>query len=226
MSPHDPPTSDCTKTADEPPAGSIAAPWMPEHSAGAHPNRRKTDPANATASTEVRCNRPEPHQRESRRVFSRVAALLCAVVIAALAVAHASGYLTTVIVAGNSMEPAMHGGDLAIASAPGEYNVGDAVVLVVPEGEPGAGQRVVHRIISTDDGVIRTQGDNRDTADMWAITTADIKGRVAVVLDSAGLLHFLQNPLVIGGLAAVVTLAFLAPSLAPSGGDQPRRRRG
>ncbi len=86
------------------------------------------------------------------------------------------GRTTYAMVAGTSMEPLLHTGDLAIARASSSYGVGDLIVFRVDAGT----QRglVIHRILSGDaTSGWRTQGDNRREPDPWVVPTSAIAGR-------------------------------------------------
>src|SRR5688500_12875501 len=66
-----------------------------------------------------------------------------------------------VIVSGQSMEPAMHGGDFVVVRRQPTYRVGDVVSYRIPMGE-FIGRRIIHRIVggSATDGFI-LRGDNK-----------------------------------------------------------------
>lgn len=122
-----------------------------------------------------------------------------------------AGYL---IVAGVSMEPAFHTGDLAITQWRAEYQVGDIVAFSAEGG------LVIHRIVGGDavQG-FTTQGDNRELPDPWRPRPDDIVGASWVCLPGAGnALAFVRQPAVLAGLAAAVAF-FLAFTAGP-----PRRR--
>ncbi len=71
-----------------------------------------------------------------------------------------------IIVQGTSMEPMYHSGDLLYARKSVNYAPGDVAVYTIPEGDPGSGALVVHRIVSEDAaGRYRFKGDNRESLD-------------------------------------------------------------
>lgn len=131
-----------------------------------------------------------------------------AAAIAALFVlwpARFGGATTVVTVSGTSMQPTYHTGDVLIARRRSHYSVGDVVVYRVPVGQPGAGQLVVHRVISTpSDGTLVLKGDNRALPDDIHPGAADLVG--AVTVDLGGLVGRLLRlgPSIVVGLACAV----------------------
>jgi signal peptidase I len=119
--------------------------------------------------------------RPSRRTVQRVASftVLAAIVGCALLVwpGFLHGGTAYVIVSGNSMEPTLHGGDLVLTVRRSSYDVGDVVAYRIPEGQPGAGVLVIHRIVggSASSGYIM-QGDNRAGRDPWRPRPRDVVG--------------------------------------------------
>lgn len=107
-------------------------------------------------------------------------------------------------VAGHSMDPTLHNGDLAVVQKHSSYSPGDIVVFRVPKGEPGEGAIVIHRLVggSAEEG-FTTQGDNSETVDRWRPTKDDMVGRLWFSIPRAGrVLAFLQGPLRLAGLAS------------------------
>lgn len=118
--------------------------------------------------------------------------------------AQLGGNLSLVVVSGHSMDGTYRSGDLLFAWPAAEYAAGDVVVYRVPGGEPASGLRVVHRIVDVQDGRFTTQGDNRDTTDIWTPTAADVDGRPFMVLPAGGLvLRWLLSPIALALVAAV-----------------------
>lgn len=93
-----------------------------------------------------------------------------------------------VIVSGHSMEPTLSTGDLAVVVRHASYSRGDVVAYHVPDGEPGAGAVVIHRVVggSGRTGYV-TQGDNRDGRDTWRPKAEDVIGTMAFQIPGAGL---------------------------------------
>jgi len=122
----------------------------------------------------------------------------------------ATGYLQ---VSGTSMEPGMHGGDLALTRRRAAYVPGDVVAFRVPEGDVGEGAVVIHRITggSARAGFV-TRGDNRDADDPWRPRQEDVVGKLWVHVPGAGRwLATMRRPPVLAALAAALTLVFWSP---------------
>jgi signal peptidase I len=129
--------------------------------------------------------------------------LVAAVVVVAWP-AQLGGNLSLVVVSGHSMDGTYHTGDLLLTWPQAGYDTGDVVVYRVPDGEPASGLRVVHRIVGTQDGHFTTQGDNRDTTDIWAPTSADVDGRPFLRVPAGGLaLRWLFSPIALALVSAV-----------------------
>jgi signal peptidase I len=122
------------------------------------------------------------------------------------------GSLGTTVVSGQSMEPTFWTGDLVVTWRTGDYEVGDAVVYQVPEGEPGEGLHVVHRVVEqTDQGFVML-GDNNDEPDLWTPTSDDVLGEVVLHVPEGGRwMRLLLSPLALALLCGVlVTLAVVS----------------
>ncbi|MGB7818645.1 MAG: signal peptidase I [Ornithinibacter sp.] len=144
-----------------------------------------------------------------RRILSILALTVGAVLWALLLRPTALGGPTTlVIVSGTSMEPTLHGGDLVVTRARGSYDVGDVVTFRVPEGGPGAGDLVIHRLTGgTPEGGFTTQGDNRDRPDDWTPTEDDVVGSEWFAVPGAGsVLARLHDPTLLAALAGGMTV--------------------
>ncbi len=97
--------------------------------------------------------------------------------------ARLGGRAVLVVVHGSSMEPTYHGGDLLYARTTDHFETGQAAVFKLPDGEPGAGQLVVHRIQGrTADGRYIMQGDNRPLDDGALPAARDLVARPVVDL--------------------------------------------
>lgn len=126
------------------------------------------------------------------------------------------GPATYVVVSGNSMEPLLSDGDLVVLRERSEYVIGDVVTFAVPEGEPGAGTLVIHRLVAAEGGAFVPQGDNRDRVDRWRPTTEDIRGSLWIHIPGGGrvLIQLLRPPIVAavaGGLATLWLLTRESP---------------
>jgi signal peptidase len=132
------------------------------------------------------------------------------------------GSSTLVVVRGDSMLPTYRNGDLVVARATGGYHAGDVVVYRVPDGQPGAGSLIIHRLREVAaDGTIVVRGDNRDADDAFGATRADIVGSARLRLPAGGLVLFILSrwwmfAVVVG--AAVTTL--LWPARPPRAADE------
>ena len=136
------------------------------------------------------------------------------------------GPASYVMVTGMSMEPRMHTDDLIVTRRDGGYRRGDIVAFRVPEGEPGAGATVIHRVVGGNgiDGYV-TRGDNRELSDQWHPTDAEVEGRMLFLVPKAGaVIAFVRAPLGIALIAAV--LVFLVIVLDKSSGSPAPSVRG
>jgi signal peptidase len=121
------------------------------------------------------------------------------VVLAAVSVLAAfqlvGGPARYVIVSGNSMEPTLGSGDLALLVRHDSYRRGDVVAYHVPQGDPGAGAVVIHRVIGGSDraGYV-TEGDNRNGRDDWRPKPDDVIGKMVFQVPRGGLV-----PATLGG---------------------------
>jgi signal peptidase len=149
--------------------------------------------------------------------------ILVAIVIGAWAAllrpAFLGGPTNYVMVSGISMEPRMHTGDLVIATRRDAYHRGDVVAFHVPEGEPGAGATVIHRVTggNGEDGYI-TKGDNRAQADHWRPTDDDIQGAMWIMVPKGGtVISFLRSPIGIALAAGVMVFLMFVLDGRPDG---------
>ena len=108
------------------------------------------------------------------------------------------------------------GGDLLVAREDDGYAVGDVIIFDVPGGGPGAGMRVVHRIVGTvpsDFGMIyTTRGDARDDDDQWQIHDQDVLGKITIHLPHSGeVVASVTDPKVVAVVAGVLVTLLLWP---------------
>jgi signal peptidase I len=119
--------------------------------------------------------------RTTRRWTSTLtrAALLVAVAAAwvLLAPSRFGGQTAYVIVAGASMEPTLHQGDLVLARPAPSYEVGEVVTYHHPQVGP-----VIHRIIDRQGSHYTLQGDANAWIDSYAPTGAEIVGQSWLVV--------------------------------------------
>ncbi|MGS0684465.1 signal peptidase I [Nakamurella sp. GG22] len=165
-----------------------------------------------------------------RVLFGALWAVMLAVAVLAWPVLF-GGLTGYTIVSGRSMEPAYHGGDLLITRSQQRYQVGQIVVYTVPAGEPGAGYKVVHRLIggsgAPNAAGWTTKGDNNSSEDPWTPHDSDIQGAVQVNVSYGGIVLLqARNPLLYCFLGALAVGRILWPkpdrgTAAPR--DSPRR---
>lgn len=118
------------------------------------------------------------------------------------------GKTTYIVVKGVSMRPDYVTGDIVVVRPADSYEVGDVVVYAVPDGEVGAGDLVMHRIIAiAADGRYVIQGDNRDEPDDFEIYDDDVVGKQRLHIPHVAIIAgIVLRWWVIG---AIVGLAFL-----------------
>jgi signal peptidase len=129
------------------------------------------------------------------------------------------GSSTLVKVSGSGMEPTLRDGDLAVVRERASYGPGDVVALNVPQ-EDGSSAIVVRRIVggSASSGFV-VRGDDRDAADPWHPGHERVIGQVWFRVAAGGrLLGWLQQPVALAGLAALVIVTFVL-----AGGRSTRR---
>ncbi len=113
------------------------------------------------------------------------------------------------VVEGVSMQSTLYDGDLVITRHHDSYHVGEVIAYRVPDGNPNAGLRVVHRIVggSAEEGYV-TQGDNRDEMDPWRPRPDDVMGSVALRIPSAGsVIEVLREPPMFAWFVGSILLA-------------------
>lgn len=132
------------------------------------------------------------------------------------------GLFSITIVAGTSMEPALNLGD-AVVTWKEPVSLGDVVLFRVPDGEFGAGNPVLHRVVDRDSEGWVTQGDNTSTPDQWRPTNADMVGVAKFRIPWAGrAIAILRSWWFIAGLAGLA-VGFLFWPEARGAGQAPSR---
>jgi signal peptidase len=114
-------------------------------------------------------------------------------------------------VSGVSMLPTLETGDFVVVQKADHYEAGEILAYRVPEGEPGAGAIVIHRLVggSANDGFVM-QGDNKKQPDDWHPKADDVVGHLWVMVPGAGgAVALLRNPTVLAPLAAGATVFFI-----------------
>ena len=161
-------------------------------------------------------------RRSPRTLAWWVATLSMAVltlIAAALATVYLSAPLSAAVVAGDSMEPGIHRGDLVLTRQTAEYREGE----VVAYQHPDLGL-LLHRIVGRrDDGRLILQGDNNPRPDSYEPLPSEVTGRLFVAVPAAGdYVRRLQDPKVLAAFAATAAILVSLPVL----GNEERRGRG
>lgn len=110
---------------------------------------------------------------------------------------------TPTVVSGDSMEPSIRSGDVALtASESGPFEVGVVVVF-----DQGAG-RVIHRIVEVEsDGSYRTRGDANVSADGQSVSPDQIVGTGRLLVPFVGLpVHWARTGAVVPALLWSLTV--------------------
>jgi signal peptidase I len=120
---------------------------------------------------------------------------------------------------GNSMEPLLHKGDLALIRPSSHYRVHEIVLYE----SPVLHRPVLHRIIAIDDGRYFFKGDHNDFIDPGSATRSELLGRLWFHVPRAGsAMSFIGAP---SHAAIIAGLAALLVALAGAGRAHRRRRR-
>ncbi len=129
-------------------------------------------------------------------------------------------------ITGNSMEPMLTEGDLALVRSQGEYDPGDVVAYNSEE----LGHVVLHRIVSQEGDAFVMKGDNNDWLDSERPTEDQILGELWVNVPSAGsIMQKIREPkvasiLVVLTAAIYLGLAKLRRGRAGNGAGRERRK--
>lgn len=137
-----------------------------------------------------------------RRITIGLLVVMLGAAVAAGVQLHRAGYRAYIVHTG-SMTGSYDTGDL-VFDKPGSpttrYHVGQ--VISYPHASP-EGALVTHRIVSVQDGVIRTKGDANKVADTWTTRPDQVKGVVTASLPKGGYaVYFFKQP---AGDAAAMT---------------------
>jgi signal peptidase I len=164
--------------------------------------------------TEVSASSPDRPIAKARPIGRLIDRMLTSLIVALAVVAVGIGILAFVAnlhfqtVTSGSMRPAVSPGDMAITQAvpASSLRVGDVIVFFPPASST---EPVMHRIVSLDNGVIKTRGDANNVDDPWQVTlTGTTAYRLVAVVPFLGWLTELQGPaLIVAGL--LVGLAIL-----------------
>ncbi len=164
-----------------------------------------------------------------RAVVESSAPTMFATILAGLAVvsyvffgpANIGGPLVYMVTSGNSMQPYLHRGDLAIVQTSHSAAVGEIHAYLSTQ----TGQRVLHRVIGTVDDRFIFKGDNNSWIDSSEPNGSELIGKLWFRLPGAGgLLEWLRTPLhsalLVGGMTAMTAYQAAKPTKRsdPSGG--------
>jgi signal peptidase I len=113
------------------------------------------------------------------------------------------GSASYAIVAGSSMEPRLHHGDLVVARSRSHYAIGDAVVYHNAQLD----QNVLHRIIGRDGSRFVFKGDNNGFVDPTHPQQSDLLGSLWFTVPGLGsVVEWLRVPLHAALIAALASL--------------------
>lgn len=118
------------------------------------------------------------------------------------------GGVSTAVVSGDSMEPTLHDGDLAVLRHDGSPSTGDLVLFDL------GGGWVVHRLAAGDPETgWSTRGDGNDFTDRWVVHADDVRGRYWFSLPGVGhaVLWLRSHAMAIGALIASPFLVGFLP---------------
>lgn len=161
---------------------------------------------------------PAPGPRHARRRRDRVRSVVHWILFIACVLvlwpAKWGGFTGLIIVQGQSMEPTYSTGDVVITLRQSTYEVGDVISYAVPDGQPGAGANVIHRVYSVDTSgefpIYTTIGDNNDTADQWAIPPENVRGAAITVIPGLGtIITPAMLPYVLAGCVGLIVTVVL-----------------
>ena len=181
------------------------------------------------ADGKLRCGWPERHEEsftelapsppdrpvaKARLIGRLIDRLLTSLIVTLAVVAVGIGILVFVAnlhfqtVTSGSMRPTVSPGDMVITQTvpANSLRVGDVIVFFPPASST---EPVMHRIVSLDNGVIKTRGDANNVDDPWQVMlTGTTAYRLVAVVPFLGWLTELQRPaLIVAGL--LVGLAIL-----------------
>ena len=123
------------------------------------------------------------------------------------------GQAIYIMVAGNSMEPGIHNGDLVIARPRSDYQVGDIVTYRNAE----LGRLVLHRIIGQESGRFIFQGDNNSWVDSYRPTREEMIGKAWIQIPLGGqIIQWLRLPINMAIIAGTIAIFFMATLLGSS----------
>src|SRR5689334_691498 len=127
----------------------------------------------------------------ARRSWTLLKVVLGIVAVVAWAIylrpAVLGGRAAFIPVKGISMTPTLRSGDLVLLRRSSSYHTGEIIAFDVPQGQPDAGKRVIHRIVSgsADSGFV-TKGDYNAGKDPWTVPLSTVIGRYQLRIPRIG----------------------------------------
>jgi signal peptidase len=177
-----------------------------------------TPPVLKSAQSPELSRRSRPSSRAIKKKRRRTGENIIAAVVFVFSLlllwpAQFGGMTGLTVVNGHSMEPTYATNDVVVTMRAPAYAVNDIVTYVIPEGQPGEGGRVIHRIRTvehTSNGDrLTTQGDNNADVDPWIISSSDVLGKAVFQAPNMGnLVGTKVNPFLVGGVAAALFVMF------------------
>jgi signal peptidase len=141
----------------------------------------------------------------TRPFKSALIVVLMAAVWVIFAPVQFGGSVTYVMVAGASMEPELHQGDLVVTRQASSYEVGDITTYQHPQVGP-----VIHRIIEREGSNYTLKGDNNDWIDSYQPANAEILGKSWLYIPGAAeKLLWLRTPVGLSLLSLSIGIMFI-----------------
>lgn len=135
------------------------------------------------------------------------------------------GRFGIVMVAGTSMEPTYVLGD-AVITWQQPVEIGDVILYRVPEGDFGAGNPVIHRVVGGSRSGWVTQGDNSKAPDEWVPANSEVLGVARFHIPFGGrVLAVMRSWLFIALMGGVATGLLLWPDARDDEQVDPRSIR-
>jgi signal peptidase I len=159
----------------------------------------------------------------NRLATAAAGVVVLAVVWTFLAPPQLGGSTSYAVIAGTSMEPHLHRGDLVLARGQGSYAVGDAVVYRSSD----LGRSVLHRVIAREGPRFVFKGDNNTFVDPVRPEQHDLVGRLWIRVPRAGgWLEWLRAPLHAAILVGLAALLAFGRGVRPAETERRRPNRG
>ncbi|MBN1452121.1 MAG: signal peptidase I [Anaerolineales bacterium] len=141
------------------------------------------------------------YHRRSLALLTALWFALMAAIWISLAPIQAGGLAAYVVIAGQSMEPNLHFGDLVIVHKSSDYQVGDVVAYQNADID----RYVIHRIIAKKNGRFVLQGDNNAWIDKYEPTRQEVLGKLWVHLPNFGTyMQKLREPIYMAIFAGLI----------------------